>query len=51
MRDTLLNGVVLTETLVGKLMSYLSALTDPAARDLGRLTPARVPSGLPVDRP
>lgn len=50
-RDTLLNGVVLTETLVGKLMSYLSALTDPAARDLGRLTPARVPSGLPVDRP
>lgn len=49
-RDTILNGVVLSETLVYMLMAYISALTDPAARDLRRLTPDRVPSGLPVDR-
>jgi len=49
-RDTLLNGVVLSETLVDKLMAYMSALTDPAARDRVRITPDRVPSGLPVDR-
>jgi cytochrome c peroxidase len=49
-RDTLPNGVVLSEALVDKLMTYMSALTDPAARDLGRLTAERVPSGLPVDR-
>lgn len=50
-RDTLLNGVVLTDTLVNKLMAYMGALTDAAARDLRRITPDRVPSGLPVDRP
>ncbi len=50
-RDTLLNGVVLTSELVDQLMAYMSALTDPAAHDLRRVTPDRVPSGLPVDRP
>ncbi|HKW47472.1 MAG TPA: cytochrome c peroxidase, partial [Gemmatimonadaceae bacterium] len=50
-RDTLLNGVVLTGDLVDKLMAYMSALTDPAARDLSRSVPKKVPSGLPVDRP
>ena len=50
-RDTLLNGVVLSTDLVDKLMAYMSALTDAAARDLRSLTPERVPSGLPVDRP
>jgi cytochrome c peroxidase len=50
-RDTLLNGVVLSKDLVDKLMAYMLALTDPAARDLRHLTPERVPSGLPVDRP
>jgi cytochrome c peroxidase len=50
-RDTLLNGVVLTDDLVNQLMDYMSALTDPAARDLSKSVPARVPSGLPVDRP
>jgi len=50
-RDTLLAGVVLTDALVDKLMAYMSALTDPAARDLSRSVPVRVPSGLPVDRP
>ena len=29
-RDTLLNGVVLTDSLVDKLMDYMSALTDDA---------------------
>lgn len=48
-RDTLLKGVVLTPALVGQLMDYMSALTDDRARDLRRLTPPRVPSGLPVD--
>ncbi|MBL0170409.1 MAG: cytochrome-c peroxidase [Gemmatimonadaceae bacterium] len=48
-RDTLLNGVVLTDELVGQLMAYMSALTDPAARDLRRIPPRHVPSRLPVD--
>lgn len=50
-RDTLLNGVVLSSDVVDKLMSYMQALTDNAARDLSRTVPARVPSGLPVDHP
>jgi hypothetical protein len=33
---------------VDKLMSYMSALTDDDARNLARLVPDRVPSGLPV---
>src|SRR5262249_55242146 len=49
-RDTLLNGVVLSDDLVSQLMDYMSALTDHAARDLSRSVPRRVPSGLPVDR-
>lgn len=49
-RDTLIVGVVLTDDLVNKLMDYMSALTDPSARDLSRLAPRSVPSGLPVDR-
>jgi cytochrome c peroxidase len=50
-RDTLLDGVVLSAAVVDRLVDYLRALTDDAARDLSRLVPARVPSGLPVDRP
>ena len=50
-RDTLLAGVVLTDALVDKLMAYMGALTDDAARDLSRAVPVRVPSKLPVDRP
>lgn len=48
-RDTLIVGVVLTDSLVDRLMDYMSALTDPRARDLSRLVPRRVPSGLAVD--
>jgi cytochrome c peroxidase len=47
-RDPLLAGVVLTPDVVDKLMAYMSALTDDAARDLTHLIPQRVPSGLPV---
>ena len=50
-RDTLLNGVVLTDSLVTNLMNYMKALTDDAARDLSKSVPRRVPSGLPIDRP
>jgi cytochrome c peroxidase len=31
-----------------QIVAFLTALTDPAARDLGALRPATVPSGLPV---
>ena len=47
-RDTLLNGVVLTPQLVDNLVAYMRALTDPAARNLTRFVPKKVPSGLPV---
>jgi len=33
---------------IGELVAFLKSLTDPAARDLTSLIPARVPSGLPV---
>jgi cytochrome c peroxidase len=47
-RDTLLNGVVLADDIVDKLMAYMSALTDDAAKHLNDLVPERVPSRLPV---
>jgi hypothetical protein len=43
--------VVLPNDLVDKLMEYMRALTDDAARNMGRVVPVRVPSGLPVARP
>jgi hypothetical protein len=50
-RDTLLDGVVFSSAIAEKLMQYMSALTDDRARNLSRVVPARVPSGLPVNRP
>jgi cytochrome c peroxidase len=47
-RDTLLKGVVIPDSLVDKLVSYMTALTDDDARNLNRLVPDRVPSGLAV---
>jgi cytochrome c peroxidase len=38
----------LTDAEVAELVAFLKSLTDPAARNLGALVPARVPSGLPV---
>ena len=49
-RDEILNGVVLPPEIVDQLMAFMSALDDPKAKNLAqRLTPPRVPSGLPVD--
>ena len=48
-RDTLLNGVVFPTEVVDQVTEFMRALTDPAARDLRRLAPRRVPSGLPLD--
>jgi cytochrome c peroxidase len=50
-RDTLLNGVVFPEVVIDEVTEFMKALTDPAARDMSSATPARVPSGLPVDLP
>ena len=47
-RDPLLEGVVLPDELVDKLVDYMSALTDDAARNLSQIVPARVPSKLTV---
>lgn len=49
-RDEILSGVVLPAETVDQLTTFMSALTDPAARHLDRVVPGRVPSGLPVDR-
>lgn len=48
-RDTIIRGVVLPPTVVDELTNFMGALTDPAAKNLSRTVPARVPSGLPVD--
>lgn len=49
-RDPIIDGVELDPETVDALTAYLLALTDPAARELTRLIPERVPSGLPVAR-
>jgi hypothetical protein len=48
-RDPLLQGVFFPPQVVDEVTEFMKALTDPAARNLRRLTPQRVPSGLPVD--
>ena len=50
-RDTIIVGVVLTDELIDALTDYMTALTDERAKNLGKLTPTRVPSGLKVERP
>jgi cytochrome c peroxidase len=42
--------IELTDAEKQELVAFLKALTDPSARDLSSIAPARVPSGLPVDR-
>ncbi|MBL8096441.1 MAG: hypothetical protein JNL73_19840 [Anaerolineales bacterium] len=42
---------VLSESDRQALVAFLQALTDPSAADPQNVTPARVPSGLPVPRP
>jgi cytochrome c peroxidase len=48
-RDPIIAPVVIPAQKVDELTEFMRALTDPAARDLSRVTPARVPSGLPID--
>lgn len=50
-RDTIIVGVVLTDELVDKLTDYMTALTDDRARNLRKVAPTRVPSGLAVGMP
>jgi len=38
----------LSDEEVDQLLAFLAALTDPAAKDLAKTIPERVPSGLPV---
>ena len=38
----------LTDDEIEQLVAFLKSLTDPSARDLSGVVPARVPSGLPV---
>lgn len=47
-RDTLLDGVFFPPVKIDEVASFMLALTDPSARNLTHLIPARVPSGLPV---
>ncbi len=48
-RDTLLNGVVFQPQTIDEVTEFMKALTDPRARNLRRVAPRQVPSGLPVD--
>ena len=49
-RDTILNGVVIPDSLVDQLMDFMTALTDDP-RKYPSVVPLRVPSRLPVDAP
>jgi hypothetical protein len=49
-RDTILNGVVIPDSIIDHLTTFMSALTDDP-KHYPSVTPPRVPSGLPVDRP
>ena len=49
-RDIILDGVVLPSGVVDQLMAFMDALSDARVKNLAqRITPPRVPSGLPVD--
>ncbi|MEO8030477.1 MAG: cytochrome c peroxidase [Gemmatimonadota bacterium] len=49
-RDTIIRGVVLTDSLVDELTNFMTALTDDPAR-YASVVPRRVPSGLSIDNP
>ena len=42
-------GLPINAAEAAELAAFLRSLTDPAARDLAHITPAEVPSGLPLD--
>ncbi len=43
-----INKITLSEKEIGHLLDFLRALTDPAALDMRKDVPKKVPSGLPV---
>jgi hypothetical protein len=49
-RSPHLQGLVLSPVQIDRLVEFLGALTDDRARALDGIAPARVPSGMPVDR-
>ena len=49
-RDKRLLAIRFDEATANDIVAFLHALTDDAARDLRATIPARVPSGLPIDR-
>ncbi|MDX1577849.1 MAG: cytochrome c peroxidase [Gemmatimonadota bacterium] len=49
-RDSVLTVIVLEDGEADDIVAFLEALTDDRARDLDRLAPASVPSGLSIDR-
>jgi cytochrome c peroxidase len=49
-RDSLLNGVVFPAVAIQEVTAFMHALTDPRARNLARIVPASVPSGLAIDQ-
>lgn len=48
-RDPLLQGVVFPAQTIDEVTAFMTALTDPAARNLAHVVPATVPSGLSID--
>jgi cytochrome c peroxidase len=48
--DFRLNKLKISAASIDDITAFLTALTDPGARDLTRFIPDAVPSGLPVDR-
>ena len=48
-RDAQLRNLVIPPETVDQITEFLKALTDPSSRDLSRVVPLRVPSGLSVD--
>ena len=48
--DPLIRPLDLSDDEIDDIVAFLEALTDDRARDLGRVAPASVPSGLSIDR-
>jgi cytochrome c peroxidase len=48
-RDPLLGATKLADERIDEMTAFLKTLTDPQARELRKLRPTHVPSGLPVD--
>ena len=49
-RDTILNGVVIPDSMINQLMDFMSALTDDP-KNYPTIVPRTVPSRLPIDTP